>query len=74
MKMKRQGMIYAPHPRNGIYVAPEPILAPFLLRQKIPVLVGISYFLVAFANFSVMYSFPMWFETVKLTSASEAGE
>lgn len=56
-----------------LYVAPEPVLAPFLLRQKIPVLVGISNFLVATCNFTVMYNFPTWFQTVMLTSASEAG-
>ncbi|KAH9890458.1 vacuolar amino acid permease [Cubamyces lactineus] len=54
-------------------VAPEPILAPFLLREKIPVLIGISNFLVATSNFTVMYNFPTWFQTVMLTSASEAG-
>lgn len=57
-----------------LLVAPEPVLAPFLLRQKVPVLVGISNFLVALCNFSVMYFFPMWFQTVPLTSASVAGE
>ena len=57
-----------------IYVAPEPVLAPALLRQKIPVLIGISNFLVAMCNFSVMYFFPMWFQTVMLTSASTAGK
>ena len=56
-----------------LYVAPEPVLAPFLLKQKIPVLVGISNFLVATCNFTVMYNFPTWFQTVMLTSASEAG-
>ncbi len=56
-----------------LYLAPEPVLAPFLLRQKIPVLVGISNFLVATCNFTVMYNFPTWFQTVLLTSASEAG-
>ena len=55
-------------------IAPEPILAPFLLREKIPVLIGISNFLVATSNFTVMYNFPTWFQTVMLTSASEAGE
>lgn len=55
-------------------IAPEPILAPFLLAEKIPVLVGVSNFLVATCNFTVMYNFPMWFQTVALTSASEAGE
>ncbi|KAL1947127.1 hypothetical protein VTO73DRAFT_14088 [Trametes versicolor] len=54
-------------------IAPEPILAPFLLAEKIPVLVGVSNFLVATCNFTVMYNFPMWFQTVALTSASEAG-
>ncbi|KAI0806672.1 MFS general substrate transporter [Fomes fomentarius] len=54
-------------------VAPEPILAPFLLREKIPVIVGISNFLVATCNFTIMYNFPTWFQTVLLTSASEAG-
>lgn len=55
-------------------LAVEPVLAPFLLKQKIPVLVGVSNFLVAFCNFSVMYFFPMWFQTVMLSSASTAGE
>ncbi|PCH38509.1 vacuolar amino acid permease [Wolfiporia cocos MD-104 SS10] len=54
-------------------IAPEPVLAPILLRQKIPVLVGISNFLVSMCNFTVMYNFPTWFQTVLLTSASEAG-
>ncbi|THH09985.1 hypothetical protein EW145_g1642 [Phellinidium pouzarii] len=56
-----------------LLVAPEPVLAPFLLRQKTPVLIGMQNFLVANCNFSVMYFFPMWFETVALTSASKAG-
>ena len=57
-----------------IFVAPEPVLAPFLLRRKIPVLVGISNFLVAICNFSIMYFFPMWFQTVAMTKASIAGK
>ncbi|KAF8913341.1 MFS general substrate transporter [Mucidula mucida] len=56
-----------------IYVAQEPMLAPFLLKQKIPVLVGLSNFLVAMCNFSVTFFFPMYFQTVMMTSASEAG-
>ncbi|KAE9408977.1 MFS general substrate transporter [Gymnopus androsaceus JB14] len=56
-----------------IYVAPEPVLAPFLLKQRIPVLVGVSNFLVASCNFSITYFFPMWFQTVMLTNASTAG-
>ena len=42
-----------------LYIAPEPVLAPFLLKQKIPVLVGISNFLVATCNFSVMYNYSL---------------
>lgn len=57
-----------------LLIAPEPVLAPSLLRQRVPVLVGMSNFLVALCNFSVMYFFPMWFQTVALTSASIAGE
>lgn len=57
-----------------IYVAPEPVLPPFMLRKKIPVLVGISNFFVATCNFAVQYNFPTWFQTVMLTSATEAGE
>ncbi|KAI9570815.1 major facilitator superfamily domain-containing protein [Boletus coccyginus] len=56
-----------------LLVAPEPVLAPSLLKQRVPVLVGTSNFLVALCNFSVMYFYPMWFQTVALTSASIAG-
>ncbi|TFK45918.1 vacuolar amino acid permease [Heliocybe sulcata] len=56
-----------------LYWAPEPVLAPFLLTQKVPVLVGISNFLVANCNFAIQYFYPMWFQTVMLTSASVAG-
>lgn len=56
-----------------LFVAPEPVLAPFLLKEKVPVLVGISNFFVSLCNFSIMYFFPMWFQTVPLTSASVAG-
>ncbi|KAF9780435.1 vacuolar amino acid permease [Thelephora terrestris] len=54
-------------------LAVEPVLVPSLLKQKIPVLVGINNFLVAICNFSIMYFFPMWFQTVMLSSASTAG-
>jgi len=56
-----------------LLVAPEPMLAPFLLKQRVPLLVGISNFLVSFCGFSIMYFFPTWFQTVGLTSASIAG-
>lgn len=56
-----------------LFVAREPVLAPALLRQKIPVLVGLNNFLVAICNFTVQYFFPMWFQTVQLTSPAIAG-
>ncbi|EMD34270.1 hypothetical protein CERSUDRAFT_117143 [Gelatoporia subvermispora B] len=56
-----------------LHFAIEPVLAPSLLRQRTPVLVAVSQMLVATCNFSVMYNFPTWFQTVLLASASEAG-
>ncbi|XP_006458763.1 hypothetical protein AGABI2DRAFT_115784 [Agaricus bisporus var. bisporus H97] len=56
-----------------LHIAPEPIMAPFLLKQRIPLLVSASNFLVANCNFAVMYFFPLWFQTVMLTKASMAG-
>lgn len=57
-----------------LFIASEPVLAPSILQQRVPVLVGMSNFLVATSNFSVWYNFPTWFQTVLLTSASEAGK
>lgn len=57
-----------------IFLAPEPVLAPALLKQRVPVLVGLSNYLVALNNFSITYFFPMWFQTVALKSAATAGE
>ncbi|KAL1746467.1 major facilitator superfamily domain-containing protein [Schizophyllum fasciatum] len=54
-------------------VAPEPVLAPVLLRQAVPVLTGLSNFLVAACNYAITFYFPMWFQTVMLASASTAG-
>lgn len=54
-------------------LAYEPMLAPALLRQTVPVIVGISNALVSMCNFAMMYFYPMWFETVQLRSAGVAG-
>ncbi|KAG8729157.1 hypothetical protein FRC12_021221, partial [Ceratobasidium sp. 428] len=54
-------------------LSPEPMLAPSLLRQTVPVIVGCSNALVAMSNFAMMYFYPMWFETVQLRSAGVAG-
>ncbi|PPQ73575.1 hypothetical protein CVT24_007461 [Panaeolus cyanescens] len=56
-----------------IYVAAEPVLPPYLLSERVPILIGCSNALVAVCNLSVTYFFPTWFQTVMLTSASEAG-
>lgn len=56
-----------------LLVAREPVLAPWLLRQRVPLLVGTSNMFVAICNFSMMYFFPLWFETVCLDNASVAG-
>ncbi|KAJ3502815.1 hypothetical protein NLJ89_g8716 [Agrocybe chaxingu] len=56
-----------------VYVAVEPVLPPYLLTEKVPVLVGFSNALVAVCNLSVTYYFPTWFQTVMLSSASTAG-
>ncbi|KAH0828780.1 vacuolar amino acid permease [Lanmaoa asiatica] len=54
-------------------IAPEPILPPCLLREKVPLLIGLSNYLVSFCNFMTMYFIPLWFQTVPLDSASIAG-
>ncbi|KAG9123308.1 hypothetical protein FRC07_015125, partial [Ceratobasidium sp. 392] len=54
-------------------LAPEPMLAPSLLHQKVPVIIGCSNALVSMNNFAMMYFYPMWFETVQLRSAGVAG-
>ncbi|KAK6977150.1 vacuolar amino acid permease [Favolaschia claudopus] len=56
-----------------LFLAKEPVLAPGMLQQKVPVLVGASNFLVGACNFSVTYFYPMWFQVVMLQSASTAG-
>ncbi|KIJ16260.1 Drug:H+ antiporter-2 family protein [Paxillus involutus ATCC 200175] len=56
-----------------LYVASEPILPASLFREQVPVLVGFSNFFVSLCNFSVMYFFPLWFQTVPLDSAAIAG-
>ncbi|KAJ7119153.1 major facilitator superfamily domain-containing protein [Mycena epipterygia] len=56
-----------------MFLASDPVLAPFMLSQKIPVLVGASNFLSATCNFSINYFFPVWFQVVTLESATTAG-
>ncbi|KAG9013303.1 hypothetical protein FRB93_000826 [Tulasnella sp. JGI-2019a] len=56
-----------------LLLAKEPVLAPSLLRLRVPVLVGISNMLIAISNFSVHYYVPMWFEIVQRTTVTTAG-
>lgn len=52
---------------------PEPILPLRLLKFRTPLCsVGISFF-TSMIVFSVLYMYPLWFETVKLRSPTEAG-
>lgn len=53
--------------------AAEPVLPPSLVYMKVPMLVGMASFMVSMCNFAIMYNLPTWFQTVMLTSASEAG-
>ncbi|KAJ7753427.1 hypothetical protein DFH07DRAFT_774173 [Mycena maculata] len=49
------------------------VLAPVMLRQKVPVLVGASNVLADTCSFSVDF-FPVWFQVVALESATTAGK
>ncbi|KAG1731216.1 major facilitator superfamily domain-containing protein [Suillus paluster] len=61
--------VYVPLALAGIFfvvfilvellVAPEPMMAPSLLKQKVPILIGASNVLVSSCSLSVMYFFPM---------------
>ncbi|SPO22173.1 related to multidrug resistance protein [Ustilago trichophora] len=44
-----------------------------LLTRKSPALIGASYFLGSFAHFATVFHFPLWFQSVRLQSASQAG-
>ena len=57
-----------------LFFAREPVLAPFLLKKKIPVLVAMSGFLISLSTFTITYFLPLWFQTVMMTSASTAGK
>ncbi|KAJ7221451.1 vacuolar amino acid permease [Mycena pura] len=56
-----------------VFVASDPVLSPSMLRQKVPVLLGISNFLSATCNFSVNFFFPVWFQVVMLETATTSG-
>ncbi|PWY98569.1 MFS general substrate transporter [Testicularia cyperi] len=54
-------------------VVKEPIMPLWLLTRRTPGLVSASYFLGAGAHMAVIFHFPLWFQSVRLLSASKAG-
>lgn len=55
------------------WVVREPVMPLTLLTRKSPALIGVSYFLGSFAHFATIFHFPLWFQSVRLQSASKAG-
>ncbi|KAF8313423.1 MFS general substrate transporter [Clavulina sp. PMI_390] len=55
------------------FVSAEPILPLRLLKQRTPMSVALSNFLISITGFSVIYNVPLYFSAVKLQTASEAG-
>ncbi|SNX82862.1 related to multidrug resistance protein [Melanopsichium pennsylvanicum] len=55
------------------WVVKEPVMPLSLLTRKSPALIGASYFLGSFAHFATIFHFPLWFQSVRLQSASQAG-
>ncbi|KAF8313421.1 MFS general substrate transporter [Clavulina sp. PMI_390] len=55
------------------FVTAEPIMPLRLLKQRTPLGVALSNFLISVTGFSVLYNVPLYFSAVKLQSASEAG-
>ncbi|SPO23503.1 related to multidrug resistance protein [Ustilago trichophora] len=55
------------------WIVREPIMPLSLLTRKSPALIGASYFLGSFAHFATIFHFPLWFQSVRLQSASQAG-
>ncbi|CBQ72205.1 related to multidrug resistance protein [Sporisorium reilianum SRZ2] len=54
-------------------VVREPVMPLTLLTRRSPALIGASYFLGSFAHFATIFHFPLWFQSVRLQSASAAG-
>lgn len=55
------------------WVVREPVMPLSLLTRKTPALIGASYFLGSFTHFATIFHFPLWFQSVRLLSASQAG-
>ena len=55
------------------WVVREPVMPLTLLTRRSPALIGASYFLGSFAHFATIFHLPLWFQSVRLQSASQAG-
>ncbi|GAA93378.1 uncharacterized protein L969DRAFT_19050 [Mixia osmundae IAM 14324] len=55
------------------YVSPEPVMPLRLLRQRSIFFIALSNFIASAISFSVLYFYPLFFESVKLSTAGEAG-
>ncbi|TKY87379.1 hypothetical protein EX895_004056 [Sporisorium graminicola] len=55
------------------WVVREPVMPMTLLTRKSPALIGASYFLGSFAYFATIFHLPLWFQSVRLQSAAQAG-
>lgn len=55
------------------WIVHEPVMPLSLLTRKSPALIGASYFLGSFAHFATIFHLPLWFQSVRLQSASQAG-
>ncbi|CCF53115.1 hypothetical protein NDA11_000027 [Ustilago hordei] len=55
------------------WVVREPVMPLSLLTRKSPALIGASYLLGSLAHFATIFHFPLWFQSVRLQSASQAG-
>lgn len=56
-----------------VYWATHPVLPLALITKRTPLAVGVANFFSSMSSFSMMYNVPLYFQAVKLTSATEAG-
>ncbi|KAF8308598.1 hypothetical protein DL93DRAFT_1866253 [Clavulina sp. PMI_390] len=55
------------------FISAEPILLLRLLKRRTPISISVATFAISILGFSAVYSIPLYFSTVRLKSASEAG-
>lgn len=55
------------------YWSEEPIMPLRLLTERTPLAVALTHFWLSLGAYSMLYNLPLYFEAVKLTSATEAG-